>query len=243
MARALATHDRLISTVVVDHGGRLARPRVRATAPRVSSTARRRRSSPPWSCNGPLPPSPGHYRRRWRWIAIHAGNAQEREADFSGRIALGRRFGPAMTPAKATPKIVDHRATATGCHPERIPQHATRRTTGVPDLFPGPVLASLRANPDRLAFEIGPRTVSRGDLLAMVRRLAAALRGRRPGPGQRRRMLPGTPRSPPGPPISMASTGERGSAGDRRRRGASRGRVPGHPRTGGRRPGCRRCST
>jgi hypothetical protein len=58
MARALATHDRLISTVVVDHGGRLVRPRVRATAPRVSSTARRRRSSPPWSCNGPLPPSP-----------------------------------------------------------------------------------------------------------------------------------------------------------------------------------------
>jgi hypothetical protein len=31
----------------------------------------------------------------------------------------------------------------------------------VPDLFPGPVLASLRADPDRPAFEIGPRTVSR----------------------------------------------------------------------------------
>ena len=100
MARALATHDRLISTVVVDHGGRLVRPRVRATAPRVSSTARRRRSSPPWSCNGPLPPSPGHYRRRWRWIAIRCGTVQEREADFSGRIALGRRFGPGMTPSQ-----------------------------------------------------------------------------------------------------------------------------------------------
>ena len=46
----------------------------------------------------------------------------------------------------------------------------------MPDLFPGPVLASLRADPGRPAFEIGPRTVSRGDLLAMVRRLAAALR-------------------------------------------------------------------
>jgi hypothetical protein len=46
----------------------------------------------------------------------------------------------------------------------------------VPDLFPGPVLASLRADPDRPAFEVGPRTVSRGDLLAMARRLAAALR-------------------------------------------------------------------
>jgi hypothetical protein len=54
-------------------------------------------------------------------MAIHAGNAQEREADFSGRIALGRRFGPGMTPAKATPKIVDHRATATGCHLETNP--------------------------------------------------------------------------------------------------------------------------
>ncbi|HEX5881556.1 MAG TPA: hypothetical protein VF468_25050 [Actinomycetota bacterium] len=38
---------------------------------------------------------------------------------------------------------------------KRIPQHAAGRTTGVPDLFPGPVLASLRADPDRPAFEIG----------------------------------------------------------------------------------------
>jgi hypothetical protein len=54
----------------------------------------------------------------------------------------------------------------------------------VPDLFPGPVLASLRADPDRPAFEIGPRTVSRGDLLAMVRRLTAALRDAGLGPGK-----------------------------------------------------------
>jgi fatty-acyl-CoA synthase len=52
----------------------------------------------------------------------------------------------------------------------------------MPDLFPGPVLASLRANPDRPAFEIGPRTVSRGELLAMVRRLAAALHDAGLGP-------------------------------------------------------------
>jgi acyl-CoA synthetase (AMP-forming)/AMP-acid ligase II len=54
----------------------------------------------------------------------------------------------------------------------------------VPDLFPGPVLASLRADPGRPAFEIGPPTVSRGDLLAMVRRLAAALRDAGLGPGK-----------------------------------------------------------
>ena len=54
----------------------------------------------------------------------------------------------------------------------------------MPDLFPGPVLASLRADPDRPAFEIGPRTVSRGDLLAMVRRLAAGLRDAGLGPGK-----------------------------------------------------------
>jgi fatty-acyl-CoA synthase len=54
----------------------------------------------------------------------------------------------------------------------------------VPDLFPGPVLASLRAGPDRPAVEAGPRTVSRGDLLALVRRLAAALRDAGLGPGK-----------------------------------------------------------
>jgi hypothetical protein len=229
MARTLATHDRLISTVVVDHGGRLVRPRVRATAPRVSSTARRRWSSPPWSCNGPLPPSPGHYRRRWRWIAIHAGNAQEREADFLGRIALGRRFGPGMTQPRRHRRSWTTGRRQPAAISKRIPQHAVRRTTGVPDLFPGPVLASLRANPDRPAFEIGPRTVSRGDLLAMVRRLAAPLRDADLGPGRgvgccrerrgRRRVRPSAWRRP----------GERGSAGDRRRRGASRGRTPPPP--------------
>jgi fatty-acyl-CoA synthase len=54
----------------------------------------------------------------------------------------------------------------------------------VPDLFPGPVLASLRADPDHPAFEIGPRTVSRSNLLAMVRPLTAVLRDAGLGPGE-----------------------------------------------------------
>ena len=99
-----------------------------------------------------------------------------READFLGRIALGRRFGPGMTQPRRHRRSWTTGRRQPAAISKRIPQHAVRRTTGVPDLFPGPVLASLRANPDRPAFEIGPRTVSRGDLLAMVRRLAAVLR-------------------------------------------------------------------
>jgi class 3 adenylate cyclase len=154
MARALATHDRLISTAVVDHEGAWIKAKGEGDSTFVSSTARRRRSPSPWSCNWPLPARP----------------------TSTGRIAVGRRSGPGMTPAKATLKIVYRRATAPGCHLETNPSARGWRTTGVPDLFPGPVLASLRADPDRPGFEIGPRTVSRGDLLAMVRRLAAALR-------------------------------------------------------------------
>jgi len=44
------------------------------------------------------------------------------------------------------------------------------------ELFPGPVLASLRDAASRPAIEIGPRTVSRGELLGMVRRLVGGLR-------------------------------------------------------------------
>ncbi|HTF10876.1 MAG TPA: long-chain fatty acid--CoA ligase [Asanoa sp.] len=43
------------------------------------------------------------------------------------------------------------------------------------ELFPEPVLASLRAAPDRPAIEDGSRTVSRGALHAMVARIAANL--------------------------------------------------------------------
>jgi fatty-acyl-CoA synthase len=51
------------------------------------------------------------------------------------------------------------------------------------ELFPGPVLAALRRAPDRTALEFGTRTVSRGELLAMVRRLAGGLRDAGLGPG------------------------------------------------------------
>ena len=53
----------------------------------------------------------------------------------------------------------------------------------MPGLFPGPVLAALAAAPGRAAFEAGGRTVSRGELLAMVRRLAYGLRAAGLGPG------------------------------------------------------------
>jgi fatty-acyl-CoA synthase len=51
------------------------------------------------------------------------------------------------------------------------------------ELFPGPVLAALRRAPDRTALEFGTRTVSRGELLAMVQRLAGGLRDAGLGPG------------------------------------------------------------
>jgi acyl-CoA synthetase (AMP-forming)/AMP-acid ligase II len=51
-------------------------------------------------------------------------------------------------------------------------------------LFPGPVLAALREAPDRPAFEIESRTVSRGELLAMVHRLAGGLQDAGLGPGR-----------------------------------------------------------
>jgi acyl-CoA synthetase (AMP-forming)/AMP-acid ligase II len=50
-------------------------------------------------------------------------------------------------------------------------------------LFPGPVLAALREAPDRPAFEVGPRVVTRGELLATVGRLAGGLRAAGLGPG------------------------------------------------------------
>jgi acyl-CoA synthetase (AMP-forming)/AMP-acid ligase II len=46
----------------------------------------------------------------------------------------------------------------------------------VDELFPAPVLAALRAAPGRPAIEAGSRTVSCGELLAMVRRGVAGLR-------------------------------------------------------------------
>ena len=66
-----------------------------------------------------------------------------------------------MTPAKATPKIVYHRATAPSCHLETNPSARRSAYYRCAQPVPRTVLASLRADPDRPAFEIGPRTVSR----------------------------------------------------------------------------------
>jgi acyl-CoA synthetase (AMP-forming)/AMP-acid ligase II len=46
----------------------------------------------------------------------------------------------------------------------------------VAGLFPAPVLESLLDSPDRPALEIDARTVTRGELMAMVRRIVGALR-------------------------------------------------------------------
>jgi len=53
----------------------------------------------------------------------------------------------------------------------------------VTELFPGPVLDALDRAPDRPAVVAGSRTVSRGELLALVRRLVAGLRDAGLGPG------------------------------------------------------------
>ena len=50
-------------------------------------------------------------------------------------------------------------------------------------LFPEPVLRSLLAFPGGPAIEVGARTVTRGELLAMVRRILAGLRDAGLGPG------------------------------------------------------------
>ena len=53
----------------------------------------------------------------------------------------------------------------------------------MPALFPGPVIASLCVDPGRTAIEAGSRHVTRGELLAMVERIAAGLRRAGLGPG------------------------------------------------------------
>ncbi|MFL6128727.1 MAG: class I adenylate-forming enzyme family protein [Mycobacteriales bacterium] len=50
-------------------------------------------------------------------------------------------------------------------------------------LFPAPVVASLLAAPDRPALDLGSRTVTGGELLAMVRRIVTGLREAGLGPG------------------------------------------------------------
>ncbi|MBF8191628.1 AMP-binding protein [Nonomuraea sp. K274] len=51
-------------------------------------------------------------------------------------------------------------------------------------LFPHPLLDALRAAPAGTAFEHGDRTVSRGELLELIRRLANAMRAAGLGPGR-----------------------------------------------------------
>ena len=53
----------------------------------------------------------------------------------------------------------------------------------MPELFPGPVLASLGDASWAPAFEVGSRAVARGELLATVRRLVGGLRDAGLGPG------------------------------------------------------------
>jgi hypothetical protein len=121
MARALATHDRLISTVVVDHGGRLVKAKGEgdstigvfdrpASAVVAALELQRALAAEPWPLPAPL--------------ALDRDPCRERSR------ARGRLLGPDRArsplrarddPAKATPKIVDHRATATGCHLETNP--------------------------------------------------------------------------------------------------------------------------
>jgi fatty-acyl-CoA synthase len=62
---------------------------------------------------------------------------------------------------------------------------AERRTIQGPieSLFPQSLLNALRSTPDTPAFEHGPRTVSRGELLDIIRRLAGVMRGVGLGPG------------------------------------------------------------
>jgi class 3 adenylate cyclase len=87
MAQALATHDRLVSTVVADHGGRLVKAKGEGdsifsvfTSPARAATAalelQRALAAEPW----PLP-TPLAVR-----VALHVGDAQEREADFYGPV-------------------------------------------------------------------------------------------------------------------------------------------------------------
>jgi hypothetical protein len=66
---------------------------------------------------------------------------------------------------------------------ERIPGVGSERITDVPELFPGPVLASLRDASRAPAFEVGSRTVSRGELLVTARLVAGGLRDAGLGPG------------------------------------------------------------
>jgi predicted ATPase/class 3 adenylate cyclase len=87
MARALAAHDRLVSQVVASHGGRLVKAKGEGdssfsvfTSPAQAVAAalelQRALAAEPWPLPAPLAVR----------IAVHAGEVQEREADFYGPV-------------------------------------------------------------------------------------------------------------------------------------------------------------
>src|SRR5512133_1074816 len=87
MAGALATHDRLISLAVADHGGRLVKAKGEGdstfsvfTSPAQAVAAalelQRSLAAEPWPLPAPLAVR----------VAVHAGDVQEREADFYGPV-------------------------------------------------------------------------------------------------------------------------------------------------------------
>ena len=86
---------------------------------------------------------------RERCRATHPGTLKSARPTSTGRIALGRRSAPGMTPAKATPKIVYHRATAPGCHLETNP--SARRWAYYRCARPVPGPCSRRCGPIRTA--------------------------------------------------------------------------------------------
>src|SRR5829696_850193 len=190
MARALATHDRLISTVVVNQGGRLVKAKGEGdstfsvfTSPAQAAAAalelQRTLAAEPWPLPAPLAVR----------VAIHAGDAQEREADFYGPVvnrcarlrAIGHGGQTLLSAAAA--ELVQ----------ENLPQGAYLRDLGVhrlkdlaapqhvfqlshPDLREAfPPLNSLEARPNNLPVQL-TSFIGRDKELVQLRGLLAAHR-------------------------------------------------------------------
>jgi len=190
MARALAIHDRLISTVVVDHGGRLVKAKGEgdssfsvfdrpASAVAAALELQRALAAEPWPLPAPLAVR----------IAIHAGDAQKREADFYGPVvnrcarlrAIGHGGQTLLSAAAA--ELVQ----------ENLPQGAYLRDLGVhrlkdlaapqyvfqlshPDLREEfPPLNSLEARPNNLPVQL-TSFIGRDTELVQLQRLLSAHR-------------------------------------------------------------------
>jgi predicted ATPase/class 3 adenylate cyclase len=190
MARALAIHDRLISTVVVDHGGRLVKAKGEgdssfsvfdrpASAVAAALELQRALAAEPWPLPAPLAVR----------IAIHAGDAQKREADF---------YGPVVN-RSARLRAIGHggqtllSAAAAELVQENLPQGAYLRDLGVhrlkdlaapqhvfqlshPDLREEfPPLNSLEARPNNLPVQL-TSFIGRDTELVQLQRLLSAHR-------------------------------------------------------------------